>query len=343
MLDIEDLIDLVDIAEPVVAQSVPSDADTDTEQPAGFPANTLLIDLSSMLHTALYRAKNGTAPGGVHNFLAKVGELLHEAITLCGPCLTTVLVCEDSKPYARSRLLSQYKKDRIPMRPEVREVFESGNAGTLELIQKIGIPSVQCAEAEADDVMADYTLRHLSEAINIWSPDSDLHFLHNAHPNLRQIHTKKGVFGLVQTDKEALSLRFPLLRGRLWLLPLYHAMTAGHNGAHKTPGLGPVSAEKFLGEVPDYVTDIYDAAEHILDTCWVTKILPCREYEKQITENLRLQTFPLQDLAMPEEYPSGIFTGPDDLRRTLFTLGAHVATHKAHCVPDQADQANASQ
>lgn len=250
----------------------------------------LAVDLSNQAYKASAAfsglTSSGRFTGGLYGFL--VG--LQKAITAVGA--TDLVICEDRKPYLRSKLYPEYKAARKESRdPELYERAQFSIGLIKELLQVTGWPLWALPGFESDDLIAHAVTkyRHRFRKIVAMSNDSDLYLLFQ-YPVFQVYKGKNGIYDRQQYDKEWLGLPPDLFRMAL-------AFTGTHNEVEGVRGIGPVTARAI-------VTNPY-------------KLRLAREQHREVVErNLQLIQLPHPDFPRSEPIPKYTrrFTERDLLR-----------------------------
>ena len=209
---------------------------------------------------------------------------------------------DDSKPYYKSMDYKIYKSDRTRMPEDEHELFQEA-CSEIRLILRdfFNIPTLAVDGAEADDIIAYLILQEPEKEWALLSADSDLDYLFGHSKTLRKYYK-----GKMQALPDIKVQYKATVAERLRInVPLYHALTSGHNTGIPIDGLGPVTAHKLISTIPEDMTDLQDAAEHLLKYGKISKNRPLASHRLALETNLALQEFPysgIPDLNITPEF-----------------------------------------
>lgn len=204
----------------------------------------LLLDGHSLAYRAFYAlpvenfaTTTGQPTNAVYGFTSMFINVLRDEQP------THVAVAFDvSRHTFRSEEFPAYKANRAASPPEFK--------GQVDLIQEVvramGIPTVQCAGFEADDVIATLTKRALSAdgEVLIVTGDRDAFQLVNAEVTV--LYPKKGVSDLARMTPDAVQERYGLSPAQY---PDYAALRGDpSDNLPGIPGVGEKTAAKWINE-----------------------------------------------------------------------------------------------
>ena len=159
-----------------------------------------VIDGNSLMHRAFHavpptmNAPDGTATNAIFGFLNMLLKLV-DSFAPDG----VICAFDKGKPVIRMEKLPQYKAQRPPMDPNLREQFPR----IKELLHALDVPVIECEGWEGDDILG--TLAKRGEAAGyemyLFTGDRDMYQL--ATDNVRIVSTKKGVSDVVIMTPES--------------------------------------------------------------------------------------------------------------------------------------------
>ena len=139
----------------------------------------LAVDLSYQVYRAAASHPNlesadGTFTGGLYGFLVTVSKVIRDTGA------THVVVCQDRRPYHRSKLYPEYKMLRKATQDEdLKRKADLSMDQVLTACEVIGLPVVGIDGFESDDIIGHYVHTHRGRFKDIYaaSNDSDLYQL----------------------------------------------------------------------------------------------------------------------------------------------------------------------
>lgn len=201
----------------------------------------LLLDFSNIFYRGFHVHKNlswrGIPTGGFYGLIQQIASQIYHYKP------HTLIVCDDKRPYFRSRIFPGYKQGRPQLDPEVSEMFFQNRHWAEEIIEALGIPHLRYEGLEADDLLAACAkeLEQDFDEIVIVSNDSDLY----------QLLTQDNLTLLVGTGdkkreltRKKFSVEYPDIAPEDWLDVI--AMSGGHNGLPGIRGVAEKTAIKAL-------------------------------------------------------------------------------------------------
>lgn len=205
----------------------------------------LAVDLSNQVYRAVATHGDltceGTFTGGLYGFMASVSA----AVLATGA--TDIVICEDRKPYIRSRTYPEYKKiSRKPPDPEVVEAVRLSKDLVLEMAKALGLPTWGLEGFECDDLIAYAAThyRHRFEVVVAMSNDADLGQLFK-WPSFRLYKKGPGLKDKPEIlDRAAWARRNDGMTPDEYVLSL--ALQGTHNDVEGIPKVGPKTALKAL-------------------------------------------------------------------------------------------------
>jgi len=206
----------------------------------------LLVDLSYQSYRATsthldLRSHDGTFTGGVYGFLVALAR------TIIDSNADHVVVCQDVKPYVRSKEYPEYKmlrrdsakKDKRA--EEIREKHLISVPLIIEAMHEVGIPLLGIQGFESDDCIGYIVRQHSRRWKRIYaaSNDSDLFAL-----------LKYENFSVWPKSEKGTLMTLDWLRKTHLMEPdefsLATALTGTHNDIEGIPRVGPVTARKVV-------------------------------------------------------------------------------------------------
>lgn len=204
--------------------------------------NIVLVDFNNILYRAVFAheglSHRGIFTGGLFGFIDMLSSTVNRYKG------DRVIVCQDSKPYYRSEFYPKYKSDRSltnQFDDDRLKQLSISRKQILSFIRTFGIPFVEAAGHEADDIIGEYcctTRPPLHHRMFIMSNDSDLYQLLNWRIFLVKTG---GLYGIVDFRKE-----YPLITPSQW--PRCVALKGSHNGVEGIHGVGDKTAYKAVVE-----------------------------------------------------------------------------------------------
>lgn len=197
----------------------------------------LAVDLSyqcyraSASHPGL--TSDGQFTGGLYGFFVSVAKAVRETRA------TDLVICEDVKPYIRSRDYPEYKAGRSSTTdPDLKQRFLDSMILIREVLHELGMPIWRLPGFESDDLIGHLVTRHRFRYAHIYamSNDSDLFQLLWA-PN----------FSIYSKDIHS-TWNLARLKRELDLTPdqymLATALQGTHNAVEGIPKVGEVTSRK---------------------------------------------------------------------------------------------------
>jgi DNA polymerase-1 len=241
---------------------------------------TLLIDGPNLLMRAVWAMRMTTLTAGgritapTHVFVSSLGKLVREEQP------DRLLLCWDGGPSElRTRLSPNYKAKRAQLGDADRRRREDSFALVGEFCELAGVPQLQVAGMEADDLIAaawqHLTPRDEDDAIVIVSSDKDMTQM--LGPNPHGMPTEQIRLGSRDTDTDRWTAQ-TLLDHKGWepaQVPLIMALMGDPvDGVAGVPGIGAKKAYKLLeahGWALDAVVDTLRTAygSEIADRVWI--------------------------------------------------------------------------
>lgn len=201
----------------------------------------LLMDFNNIFyrgsHVHRNLSHNGFSTGGMYGFVSQVTSTINDV----KPLIT--LMCDDSKPYLRTKSFPRYKAKRNrDQTKEEASVISINTEACRTFLKHAGIPTVSRRGMEADDIFALIAKRYSRDyKIVIASNDTDLYQLLD-YCKLYGGH-KKGYY-----DKRNFFRDWPKMRKvKDW--PKVSAIAGSHNGVPQLVyGIGPKTAVDLLNQ-----------------------------------------------------------------------------------------------
>lgn len=167
-----------------------------------------------------------------------------------------VIFTDDSPPYLRKDLFSNFKADRKKLDPEMYNEFNKSKADCINFLGLLNIPVLSEKGSESDDLVASLVRDYSGQfdSVVIFSNDNDL-FQLLTYPNVL-IQRSKVLYSLKEFKEEYQDLN---ITDYLKLT----ALSGSHNGVPGLPGIGPVRAKKIL--TTGKWEEVYNANKETLD------------------------------------------------------------------------------
>ncbi len=200
----------------------------------------LLIDFSNLYYRGAYAFKglsyDGLDTSGIYGYQNQLVDLINRFEP------TRMVVCADSPPYVRAKIVPEYKADRVPTDIDDNGEFYKHvrhKGVSVYISQLMGLQVLYKRGMEADDLIAALVKRYKRrfKQIIISSNDTDLYQLLGRNVSIWK-GAKKGMYTLQDFSKE-----FDIAPAR-W--PEVVAWSGGHNNLPSISGVGIKSAVKLV-------------------------------------------------------------------------------------------------
>ena len=210
----------------------------------------LLIDGSSLIHRAFFALppltnRKGMHTGAVYGFLRMFHRLLQELRP------RWILVAFDkSRKTFRTELFADYKGQRKPTPPELKEQFPM----LIDVLHSMDIAAVELDDYEADDIIG--TMARRSGAPETYIVTGDRDQLQLIDDTTRVMYTKRGISDIKLYDEAAFAEDYAGLKP-LQLIDLKGLMGDASDNIPGVKGVGEKTALKLICE--------YGSVENVLD------------------------------------------------------------------------------
>lgn len=211
----------------------------------------LLIDGSSLLHRAFFALppltnKAGVNTGAVYGLCNMLLKLLQEI----QPKYMLVAFDKSRKSF-RTEKFAEYKGQRKATPPELKEQFPL----SIELLQTMGIPTLELDNYEADDIIGTLSAAAPADVdVKIVTGDRDEFQLIKS--NVQVLFTKKGISNIAVYDEKAFREEYQGLVPKQ-IIDLKGLMGDTSDNIPGVPGVGPKTAMKLI--------TAYQTVENVLD------------------------------------------------------------------------------
>lgn len=211
----------------------------------------LLIDGSSLLHRAFFALppltnKAGVNTGAVYGLCNMLLKLLQEI----QPKYMLVAFDKSRKSF-RTEKFADYKGQRKATPPELKEQFPL----SIELLQTMGIPTLELDNYEADDIIGTLSAAAPADVdVKIVTGDRDEFQLIKS--NVEVLFTKKGISNIAVYDEKAFGDEYQGLVPKQ-IIDLKGLMGDTSDNIPGVPGVGPKTALKLI--------TAYQTVENVLD------------------------------------------------------------------------------
>ena len=210
----------------------------------------LIIDGSSLIHRAFFALppltnRKGQHTGAVYGFLRMFHKLLQDV----QPRWVAAAFDKSRKTF-RSKLFADYKGQRKPTPPELKEQFPL----CMEVLQTMGIPALELDDYEADDIIGTFA-KKADPAVEVYIVTGDRDELQLIDGRTRVMYTKKGISDIKLYDEAAFAEDYEGL-APLQLIDLKGLMGDTSDNIPGVPGVGPKTALKLIAE--------YGSVENVL-------------------------------------------------------------------------------
>ena len=211
----------------------------------------LVIDGSSLIHRAFFALppltnRKGQHTGAVYGFLRMFHKLLQDV----KPRWVAAAFDKSRKTF-RTKLYADYKGQRKPTPPELKEQFPL----CMEVLQSMGIPALELDDYEADDIIGTFA-RNADPSVEVYIVTGDRDELQLIDDRTRVMYTKKGISDIKLYDKTAFAEDYEGL-APLQLIDLKGLMGDTSDNIPGVPGVGPKTALKLIAE--------YGSVENVLE------------------------------------------------------------------------------
>ena len=211
----------------------------------------LVIDGSSLIHRAFFAlppltTRKGQHTGAVYGFLRMFHKLLQDV----KPRWVAAAFDKSRKTF-RTKLYADYKGQRKPTPPELKEQFPL----CMEVLQSMGIPALELDDYEADDIIGTFA-KKADPSVEVYIVTGDRDELQLIDDRTRVMYTKKGISDIKLYDKAAFAEDYEGLVP-LQLIDLKGLMGDTSDNIPGVPGVGPKTALKLIGE--------YGSVENVLE------------------------------------------------------------------------------
>ena len=210
----------------------------------------LVIDGSSLIHRAFFAlppltTRKGQHTGAVYGFLRMFHKLLQDV----KPRWVAAAFDKSRKTF-RNKLYADYKGQRKPTPPELKEQFPL----CMEVLQSMGIPALELDDYEADDIIGTFA-KKLDPGLDVVIVTGDRDELQLIDNRTRVMYTKKGISDIKLYDNAAFAEDYEGLVP-LQLIDLKGLMGDTSDNIPGVPGVGPKTALKLIAE--------YGSVENVL-------------------------------------------------------------------------------
>ena len=211
----------------------------------------LVIDGSSLIHRAFFAlppltTRKGQHTGAVYGFLRMFHKLLQDV----KPRWVAAAFDKSRKTF-RTKLYADYKGQRKPTPPELKEQFPL----CMEVLQSMGIPALELDDYEADDIIGTFA-KKADPSVEVYIVTGDRDELQLIDDRTWVMYTKKGISDIKLYDKAAFAEDYEGLVP-LQLIDLKGLMGDTSDNIPGVPGVGPKTALKLIGE--------YGSVENVLE------------------------------------------------------------------------------
>ena len=211
----------------------------------------LVIDGSSLIHRAFFAlppltTRKGQHTGAVYGFLRMFHKLLQDV----KPRWVAAAFDKSRKTF-RTKLYADYKGQRKPTPPELKEQFPL----CMEVLQSMGIPALELDDYEADDIIGTFA-KKADPSVEVYIVTGDRDELQLIDDRTRVMYTKRGISDIKLYDKAAFAEDYEGLVP-LQLIDLKGLMGDTSDNIPGVPGVGPKTALKLIGK--------YGSVENVLE------------------------------------------------------------------------------
>ncbi|MBR4909056.1 MAG: DNA polymerase I [Acidaminococcaceae bacterium] len=211
----------------------------------------LVIDGSSLIHRAFFAlppltTRKGQHTGAVYGFLRMFHKLLQDVKPRW-----VVAAFDKSRKTFRNKLYADYKGQRKPTPPELKEQFPL----CMEVLQSMGIAALELDDYEADDIIGTFA-KKTDPDVEVYIVTGDRDELQLIDDRTRVMYTKKGISDIKLYDQATFAEDYEGLVP-LQLIDLKGLMGDTSDNIPGVPGVGPKTALKLIAE--------YGSVEKVLE------------------------------------------------------------------------------
>ena len=213
----------------------------------------LVIDGSSLIHRAFFAlppltTRKGQHTGAVYGFLRMFHKLLQDVKPRW-----VVAAFDKSRKTFRNKLYADYKGQRKPTPPELKEQFPL----CMEVLQSMGIAALELDDYEADDIIGTFA-KKADPDVEVYIVTGDRDELQLLDDRTRVMYTKKGISDIKLYDQATFAEDYEGLVP-LQLIDLKGLMGDTSDNIPGVPGVGPKTALKLIAE--------YGSVEKLMASC----------------------------------------------------------------------------
>ncbi len=197
----------------------------------------ILVDGSSWLYRAFHALPRLTAPDGQPTgAIFGMGNMLQKLLKDYAPEHIAVIFDPRGKTF-RHELYQEYKANRPPVPPELSAQFEP----LCELIDVLGLPRLQIAGVEADDVIATLAAQAVGQGREVLVVSGDKDLAQMVSDKVQLLDTMKGTL----YDPDGIKEKYDVRPDQIvdWLA----LMGDTSDNVPGVPGVGAKTAAKWLG------------------------------------------------------------------------------------------------
>lgn len=199
-----------------------------------------ILDGSSLLYRAFYAIPLlESASGEYTNAIYGFSNMLVKLISQWKPDLLVIAFDKGKKTF-RNEMFPAYKGTRKPTPPELLAQIPILH----EMAEAWGIPLVELAGFEADDIIGTLSNRAVKQGYEAYVVTGDRDALQLVKPDLKVLFTKKGISELTIYDEAAFESEYGLVPEQL--IDMKGLMGDTSDNIPGVPGVGPKTAIKLL-------------------------------------------------------------------------------------------------
>lgn len=209
----------------------------------------LLVDFNNMFYKAMNVQSGLMSTRADIPIMGAFGFIKQFCETICEVKPTHVVICNDQKPYIRSRMFPKYKDRRREMDDERFEISKFNRQVCEDIFECLQLPVYSVKGYEADDLIATAIQIHkdTAESIIIASTDSDLVQL----LKYRRVFIRKKYKGKVTNyGREQFLEEYDGMNTNEYIKML--AIAGTHNAVPGIKNYGDKKARKIVGDKKTY-------------------------------------------------------------------------------------------
>jgi DNA polymerase I len=206
------------------------------------PLKFVIIDGSSLVHRAFYALPLLTTAAGLYtNAVYGFTTMLVKLLADIKPDAMAVAF-DKSRVTFRNEAYAEYKAQRKATPSELAEQFPL----VREMVRAFGIPALEEAGFEADDIIGSLACQARSQGYNVVIVTGDRDALQLINPSTQVLLTRKGISEMEMFDRQALITKYGVTPEQV--VDLKGLMGDASDNIPGVPGIGEKTATKLVNE-----------------------------------------------------------------------------------------------